>query len=94
MILIPTQPVPSQSLSVNLGGQNCIIILRQLLDRQYLSLSVNGVSLCQNVLIQHKSAIVRMGYSGFIGDIYCLDYSGQRPPVYTGWGTEWDLYYG
>ena len=94
MILIPTQPIPSQSISILLGGQSCIVTLRQLLDRQYLSLSANGVDLCDNVLIQFNSAIVRMGYTGFIGDIYCLDESGNQPPTYTGWSSRWNLYYG
>jgi len=94
MILIPTNPVPSQSISISLGGQQCLITLRQLLNRQYLSLSVNGVDICDNALIQYNTAIVRMAYTGFVGDIYCIDYNGESPPNYTGWGTMWDLFYG
>ena len=94
MILIPTQPIPAQTVSIALGNQNCLVTLRQLLNRQYLSLSVNGISICDNALIQYNSAIVRMGYSGFVGDIYCIDYNGELPPDYTGWGLLWDLYYG
>ncbi|MNO44420.1 hypothetical protein D3C76_346630 [compost metagenome] len=89
--LIPVRALPSQSINVVLAGQPCTIILRQIGGRQYLSLSLNGAVICQNVLMVNRSAIVRAAYTGFIGDLAAVDTQGDEAPVYTGWGTRWVL---
>lgn len=88
---IPLNQVPSQSVNVILAGQPCTIDLRQLGDRQYFSLSLNGEVICRNVLLVNKSRIVRAAYTGFVGDFAVIDTQGDEPPVYTGWGTRWLL---
>lgn len=88
---IPLQAVPSQSVNVVLSGQPCTIQLRQIGGRQYLSLSVNGTVICQNVLLVNRSAIIRAKYKGFIGEIASIDTQGDEPPEYTGWNTRWVL---
>lgn len=88
---IPLKPIPSQSVNVLLLGQPCNITLRQLGDRQYLSLSVNGVVICLNVLVSSRSAIIRAGYTEFLGELAAIDTQGDEPPAYTGWGTRWVL---
>jgi hypothetical protein len=89
--VIPLKAVPSQSESVILSGQPCVISLNELDGRQYLSLSLNGTVICQNVLMVNRSYIVRAAYTGFIGDIFAYDNQGDDAPVYTGWGTRWVL---
>lgn len=88
---IPLKGVPSQSINVILAGQPCIIDIRLIGDRQYLSLSVNGDVICQNELIVNRSAIVRAAYTGFIGDLAAIDTQGDEAPQFTGWGTRWLL---
>ena len=91
---IDVQPVPSQNISAVVNNQNCVIKLRQLGDeRQYFSLSVAGVVICQNVLIQHGIPLSSAAYSGFIGDFYCVDLNGTDYPDYTQWGVRWVLLY-
>lgn len=88
---IPLRAVPSQSVNTLLAGQPCTIGLRELGGRQYLSLSVNGTVICQNVLMVNRSAIVRAPYTGFIGELAAIDTQGDESPSYTGWGSRWVL---
>lgn len=88
---IPLKAVPSQSRNVVLAGQPCTISLRLMGGRQYLSLSLNGTVICQNVLVVNRSAIVRAAYTGFIGELAAIDTQGDEAPDYTGWGTRWVL---
>lgn len=88
---IPLQPIPSQTISVVLDGQPCVIGLRELGGRQYFSLSVNGTIICENVLIVNNSRIVNAEYTDFIGEFASIDMAGDEPPNYTGWGTRWLL---
>lgn len=93
IVEIPLQPVPSQAVQVALNGQPCLVTLRQLDGRQYLSLSVNGTVMCQNVLLQDRSYVVRAPYLGLVGDVAAVDTQGADAPAYTGWGTRWRLLY-
>lgn len=91
---IQTQSIPNQEIATVLGGQACGIVLKELSDgKQYFSLTVNGVKMCENVLIQHNVTLVNMAYSTFVGDFIVLDTQGDLPPNYTGWGTRWVLLY-
>lgn len=91
---IQTQTIPNQQIATVLNGQACGITLRQLSDdKQYFSLTVNGVKMCDNVLIQHNTPLVNMAYTSFTGDFIVLDTQGDLPPDYTGWGTRWVLLY-
>jgi len=89
--IVPLKAIPSQSVNVILAGQPCGIALRQIGGRQYLSLSLNGTAICQNILVVNRSAIVRAAYTGFVGDLAAVDTQGDEAPEYTGWGTRWVL---
>jgi hypothetical protein len=91
VVTVPLRAIPSQSVNVILAGQPCIIDLRDIGGRQYLSLSLNGTVICRNVLVVNRSAIVRAAYTGFIGDLASVDTQGDEAPDYTGWGTRWFL---
>lgn len=91
IVTIPLKPVPSQGVNVILAGQPCTVLLRQMQGRQYLSLSLNGVVICRNVLMVNRSAIVRAAYTGFIGDLAAIDTQGDEAPQYDGWGMRWLL---
>lgn len=89
--VIPLQAVPAQAVNVLLAGQPCTIAIRLIGGRQYLSLSVNGTVICQNILMVNRSGIVRSAYKGFIGELAAVDTQGDESPQYTGWGTRWLL---
>jgi hypothetical protein len=90
---IPLQQIASQSVAVTLNNQNCIVSLRELNGRQYFSLSISGKTICQNILIQDRTKIVRAAYLGLVGDFVSYDTQGNEPPLYTGWGDRWVLTY-
>lgn len=92
-VQIPLRKIPNQSLSCVLAGQSCIITIRMLGKDLYLSLSKDGIPICQNVLLVDRSAIVRAAYTGFVGDLIVVDKAGQESPQYTGWNDRWLLLY-
>lgn len=94
LFYIPVNPVPAQGIAITLGGQNCVISLEDMNNRQYLSMSVNGNAVCQGVLVQSGEAIINAAYLGFVGEIAAVDTSGQgNPPTYEGWGSIYALVY-
>jgi hypothetical protein len=90
---IPVEPVASQSVAIVLNNQKCIISLKEMTGRQYLSLSSNGKIICQNVLLQNNSVAIGAAYTGFVGEIVAEDLQGNDAPIYTGWGDRWVLLY-
>jgi hypothetical protein len=92
--IIPLQSVPSQTLSVILGGQICDISLYQLGTGVFMDMSVNDTQIitCRAVVLNQP--IVRMSYTGFIGDMIMIDTQGSSQPDYSGFGTRWLLAYG
>lgn len=92
--IIPLDAVPSQSVAVTLAGQAVVITIATLEDtdsRQYFSLSLNGTTICQSVLMVNASPIVRAAYTGLIGDFAVIDTQGDAAPTWQGWGTRWYL---
>jgi hypothetical protein len=90
---IAIQAVPSQDLAVVLNGQSCGVSLRELDGRQYFSLTLNGVVICRNILIQDRLPLASVDYGDLVGDFMSLDTQGATYPLYTGWGTRWVLLY-
>lgn len=88
---IPLRPVAAQSVSVLLAGQPVTIELRQIGGRQYLSARWGSIPLCDTVLLVNRSAILRAGHTGFIGDLAVIDTQGDDAPEYSGWGSRWQL---
>ena len=89
--LIPIRAVPSQTVQVSLAGQPCTLYLRELGGRQYISVSWAGEPICESVLIQDKTGIIRAPYTGFVGEIAAYDTQGDEAPSYEGWGDRWLL---
>lgn len=90
---IPLQPVPSQTLQVNLAGQNCEIAVYLLRDNLYVDLSVNGSLISSAVIAQNNNPLVPTVYLGFLGNIQFLDLQGTSDPTYDGLGSRYVLLY-
>ena len=99
MLVIPTQPVPSQTLGVQLNGQDCAINVYQKGQLDYLGLYVdlyvNNALVIGGVFSLIGVKIVRAAYLGFSGDL--VFYDTQTPmsvsPYYTGLGGRYFLAY-
>ncbi len=93
MKTIPLQAVPSQTVSVLLGGQNCQIAVYQKSTGLYLDLSVNNAPIVTTVICRDRVRLVRQVYRGFVGDLTFADMQGLSDPDYTGLGGRFLLVY-
>lgn len=96
MLIIPTQPVPAQTLQVILAGQNVSLLISQLETGMYITIFLDGntVPMLAGVICQSINRIVRNSYFGFVGDLIFIDQSGaDEDPYYTGLGSRWVLAY-
>jgi len=88
---IPLNPVPSQILSVQLGGQSCRINVRQRRTGVFVDLYMQDVPIALGVKAIDRKFLVRAAYTGFIGDIFFVDMQGEENPQYQGLGSRWQL---
>lgn len=93
MKIIPLQAVPSQSLSVVLGGQNCQINVYQKSTGLFLDLYQNNEPIVTAALCLDRVRIVRTTYQGFVGDLAFADSLGATDPTSDGLGTQFQLLY-
>lgn len=93
MLVVPLQPVPSQTVAVTLATQPCSINVYQRSTGLYCDLYMNDVLVIGGVICLNYNTIVRDAYLGFIGDIAFLDTQGDTDPVYTGLGSRYVLGY-
>lgn len=93
MLEIPTQPVPNQTLQVQLAGQNCRINIAQKRTGMFLDLYVDEGLIIGGVICENKNRIVRSAYLGFIGDLGFVDTRGSDDPYFTGLGSRFVLVY-
>jgi hypothetical protein len=92
---IPLSAIPSQSLSIRLGGQPCQITLRKNGDFLYFSLRVNDAPIVSYRMCQNRQRLlIDAKYKGFIGDFMFVDQTpADEPPIYNGLNTRWLFYY-
>jgi hypothetical protein len=93
MMIIPVQPLPNQSLQVQLANQPCTIQLTQTAFGLFCNLYISSTLIIGGVLCENLNRIVRSLYLGFIGDLCFNDLQGSSDPVYTGLGTRFELVY-
>lgn len=95
MQTIPLSAVPSQSLSVLLGGQKVEMTLRQRSTGLYADISLNGKQILAGILCQDRTRIVRRAYLGMKGDLVFIDQQGKTDsnPTYDGLGSRYVLYW-
>lgn len=92
--VVPLGPVPAQTLSIILGGQNCAIAVNTLATGLFFSLTADGVTVCVNTICHNLARLVlNRGYTGFVGDLVFIDTQGDADPEYSGLGERWQLLY-
>lgn len=96
---VPLNAVPSQTVQIVLGGQNCQIAVYQKSTGLYFDLTANGVTICTATLCRNLQRLLDdRQYFGFVGDFSFFD--TQNPtvdagtdPDYTGLGDRFQLIY-
>lgn len=93
MLVIPIQPLPSQTVDVVLNEQACSIKIYQRSTGLFVDLDVQDVLVIGGVIAHDRNRIVRSDYLGFVGDIAFVDMQGTDDPDYTGLGDRFILAY-
>ena len=97
MLVIPTQPLPSQTLTVSLSNQRVQLNIYQKgqLDYYalYMDVFLNDALVVGGAICLNAHNIVRYAYLGFPGDMAFFDTQGSDNPDYTGLGPRWFLAY-
>lgn len=96
MQVVPLQPVPNQTLQVQLGGQACVLNVYQLAYGLFMDVRVGNELVVPGVICENLNRIVRSLYLGFAGDFCFFDTQGgasPQDPIYTGLGGRFQLVY-
>lgn len=93
MIRIPMQKLPNQTFSIVLGGQNCVINLRQNGGRMYATLTANDAKVCDGHACLNAEPIPVWGTTRFSGKLFFIDTTGKEHPAYEGLGDRFELLY-
>lgn len=88
---IPLAAVPSQTLSIQLGGKACRLSIYQKRTGLYADITVNDRLVLSGVLGRDRTWLVRGAHFGFPGDLTFIDGQGGSDPHYTGLGTRYRL---
>jgi hypothetical protein len=92
-LIVPLQPLPSQTVGVQLNGQDCQIAIYQKFFALFLDLIVAGTPIITGAICLNANLIVRQLYLGFDGDLAFIDNQGSLNPYYTGLGDRYSLCY-
>jgi hypothetical protein len=107
MLTVPLSPVPSQTVNIILGGQQCQLsvytrtgydltdqTLQTLIQIIYVGLTVNGTPILKTMIARDQTRLLLdRQYLGVVGDFMFTDTQGDDDPQYTGLGTRWLLIY-
>lgn len=93
MLIIPTQPLPNQTIQASLNNQSTQLNIYQTQYQMVMDVLLNGTAIVQGQPCQNLNLIVRLEYLGFQGDFTWLDTQGTDDPIYTGIGTRFLLVY-
>ncbi len=93
MVKIPLRKIPSQTLRIVLGGQNCIIHIYYRFNATYLDLQVDDIPICTGAICRNLASICQVASAYFDGSLHFLDMIGDNDPKYTGFGERYRLFY-
>jgi len=93
MQLVSLKPVPSQTLNVALGSQQCSLKVYQRFYGLYVDLYVNNALVIGGVVGQNLNRIVRSTYLNFVGDFIFVDSQGLDDPAYSDLGSRFFFFY-
>jgi hypothetical protein len=92
MLIVPTQPVLSQSFQVTLDGQQVAMNIYQESYGLFMDVLLAGVPIVTGQICQNGNPIVDSAYLGLDGDLVWYDTMGTgTDPFYTGLGGQYEL---
>lgn len=91
---IPLTQDPSQEFQITLDDQNCTISVYQKDDDVYMDLYVGDKPIFLGVSCLDRVGIKCFDCMNFKGQLWFEDLNGNKNPVYSGFNTQYILYYG
>ena len=93
LLVVPLVATPSQTLSVQLGGQAVRLNVRQRRTGLFVDVLLDDAVVIAGVIARNMTRIVRGAYLGFTGDLWFYDTQGTDDPAYDGLGARFALLY-
>lgn len=94
MLTVPLAPVPSQTLSVILNGQNVNLSVYVESTGIYIDVVSNGTTVATARILRDGARVLQdEQYRGFVGDLVMVDTQGELDPDYAGLGGRFQLVY-
>lgn len=93
MLIVPLQPLPSQTLTTTLALQPTQLTIRTRSTGLYIEVYLSNVLVIGGVICQDRNRIIRDAYFGYIGDFAFYDTQGTADPYWTGLGSRYLLAY-
>lgn len=91
---VPIIATPSQTMTVNLGGQQCTIQIDQkYTGGVFLTLTANGKPIVTSRMCRDRVGLVRSAYLPFFGNLAFVDTQGATDPDWRAFGTRYKLAY-
>lgn len=93
MVKIPLNTVPSQSLRVVLGGQNCELKIYYRFGSMYMDITCNNSLVQSGAVCRNRASVVQVANTIFTGSLHFVDILGETEPIYTGFADRYSLLY-
>jgi hypothetical protein len=83
MINVPLASLPSQVLSIALGGQSCRLKVYARSTGMFIDVYVDDALILGGAPLRNGTLVFRDAYLGFVGDLMVLDTTGTSDPFYS-----------
>jgi hypothetical protein len=83
MMNVPLSALPSQVVSVTLGGQWCRLKVYQRTTGMFVDVYVNDKLILGGALLRDRVLVLRDAYFDFVGDLMMIDSQGTTDPFYS-----------
>ena len=94
MLIVPLQPLPSQTVNALLNNQATTLnVYQKNALGLYVDVLLNNALIIGGVIALNLNVIIRNAYLGYVGDFAFIDTQGATDPVYTGLGSRYVLGY-
>lgn len=90
---IPLSPIPYQTVSIVINGQNYSVIVRQLGSALFSSVFIDGEVVAENVLARAGGRLIPWAQTKAHTQLFWQDFQGNDNPHYKGLSDRWLICY-
>lgn len=93
MLIVPMQPLPNQTLTTQIAGQQTQINVYQTEPGLFMDVYSDDNLIVAGVICQNANLIIVSEYLGYTGDFMWWDSQGDDDPTFDGLGSRYNLIY-